>query len=138
MMNQEDLFKNIISHCKEYGFVFQSSEIYDGLSAVYDYGQMGAELKKNLRDFWWKSMVQMNQNQVKLETSGIGTSLEQKVVGFFHKEVFEEPNQFYVEFETNKETSLGLITSGGTLSNITALQLALSKALNELFWFRFH
>jgi glycyl-tRNA synthetase len=55
-----DLFKNLISHCKEYGFIFQSSEIYDGLSAVYDYGPYGAELKNNLREYWWKSMVHKN------------------------------------------------------------------------------
>jgi non-ribosomal peptide synthase protein (TIGR01720 family) len=78
-----------------------------------------------------QKMVQMNQNQVKVETSGIGTSLEQKVIAFFHKEIFEAPEGFYTQYETNKDTSLGLITSGGTLSNITALQLALSKALNQ-------
>ncbi len=50
----DDLFKNIVSHAKEYGFVFQSSEIYDGLSAVYDYGQLGSELKNNLKTYWWK------------------------------------------------------------------------------------
>ena len=59
-LSTEDHFKAIISHCKEYGFIFQSSEIYDGLSAVYDYGQQGAELKKNLREYWWKSMVQLH------------------------------------------------------------------------------
>ena len=59
-MNSEDLFKNIIGHSKEYGFIFQSSEIYDGLSAAYDYAQMGVELKKNIRDYWWKAMVQLN------------------------------------------------------------------------------
>jgi glycyl-tRNA synthetase len=64
MAKQEDLFKNVISHAKEYGYIFASSEIYDGLSAVYDYGQNGAELKKNIRDYWWKSMVQLNQNIV--------------------------------------------------------------------------
>jgi glycyl-tRNA synthetase len=58
----EDFFKSVISHCKEYGFIFQSSEIYDGLSAVYDYGQQGVELKKNLREYWWKAMVQLNEN----------------------------------------------------------------------------
>lgn len=58
----EEQFKNVISHAKEYGFVFPSSEIYDGLSAVYDYGQNGAELKKNLREYWWKSMVQLHEN----------------------------------------------------------------------------
>ncbi len=57
MAQPEDLFKNIISFSKEYGFIFQSSEIYDGLSAVYDYGQNGIELKKNLREFWWKAMT---------------------------------------------------------------------------------
>src|SRR5690606_39693410 len=58
----DDFFKNIISHAKEYGFVFPSSEIYDGLSAVYDYGQLGSELKNNLKTYWWKSMVQLNEN----------------------------------------------------------------------------
>src|SRR6188768_16173 len=65
----EDFFKNIISHSKEYGFIFQSSEIYDGLSAVYDYGQNGAELKKNIRDYWWKAMVQMNENIVGIDAA---------------------------------------------------------------------
>ncbi|MDB2631693.1 glycine--tRNA ligase, partial [Flavobacteriaceae bacterium] len=69
MNNQEDHFKNVISHAKEYGFVFQSSEIYDGLSAVYDYGQNGAELKKNIREYWWKAMVQMNTNIVGLDAA---------------------------------------------------------------------
>jgi glycyl-tRNA synthetase len=68
-MNQEDLFKKVISHAKEYGFVFPSSEIYDGLSAVYDYGQNGVELKKNICDYWWKSMVQMHENIVGLDAA---------------------------------------------------------------------
>src|SRR3954471_19041101 len=59
----------IISHCKEYGFIFQSSEIYDGLSAVYDYGQWGSELKKNIKDHWWKSMTQMHQNIVGIDAA---------------------------------------------------------------------
>lgn len=65
----EEHFKNVISHAKEYGFVFQSSEIYDGLAAVYDYGQNGVELKKNIRDYWWKSMVQMHENIVGIDAS---------------------------------------------------------------------
>lgn len=65
----DDFFKNVISHSKEYGFVFPSSEIYDGLSAVYDYGQMGAELKNNLKQYWWKSMVQLNENIVGIDSS---------------------------------------------------------------------
>ncbi len=69
MSKQDDLFKNVISHSKEYGFVFPSSEIYDGLGAVYDYGQNGVELKNNLRQYWWKSMVQMNENIVGLDSA---------------------------------------------------------------------
>jgi glycyl-tRNA synthetase len=65
----EDLFKNVISHAKEYGFVFPSSEIYDGLSAVYDYGQNGAELKNNIKTYWWKSMVQMHENIVGIDAA---------------------------------------------------------------------
>lgn len=67
--NNEELFKNVISHAKEYGFVFQSSEIYDGLSAVYDYGQNGAELKNNIKTYWWKSMVQMHENIVGIDSA---------------------------------------------------------------------
>ena len=62
-------FPDIISHCKEYGYIFPSSEIYDGLSAVYDYGQMGSQLKKNLRDEWWKSMTQLNDNIVGIDAA---------------------------------------------------------------------
>lgn len=64
-----DLFKNVVAHAKEYGFVFPSSEIYDGLGAVYDYGQNGVELKNNLRTYWWKAMVAMNENIVGLDTA---------------------------------------------------------------------
>ena len=69
MANNEDLFKKIISHSKEYGFIFPSSEIYDGMAAVYDYGQYGVELKNNIKQYWWKSMVQMNDNIVGIDTS---------------------------------------------------------------------
>ncbi|SEM40704.1 glycyl-tRNA synthetase [bacterium A37T11] len=65
----DDFFKNVISHAKEYGFVFPSSEIYDGLSAVYDYGQMGAELKNNIKTYWWKAMVQLHENIVGLDSA---------------------------------------------------------------------
>lgn len=67
--NNEELFKNVISHAKEYGFIFQSSEIYDGLSAVYDYGQLGAELKNNIKTYWWKAMVQMHENIVGIDAA---------------------------------------------------------------------
>ena len=62
-------FQDIIAHCKEYGYIFQSSEIYDGLSAVYDYGQNGSQLKKNIRDYWWKSMTQMHDNIVGIDAA---------------------------------------------------------------------
>ena len=67
--NNEEIFKNVISHAKEYGFIFQSSEIYDGLSAVYDYGQLGAELKNNIKTYWWKAMVQMHENIVGIDSA---------------------------------------------------------------------
>ena len=69
MATDSNRFQAIISHCKEYGFIFPSSEIYDGLSAVYDYGQWGSELKKNIRDYWWKSMTQMNENIVGIDAA---------------------------------------------------------------------
>ncbi|MGI4729311.1 MAG: glycine--tRNA ligase [Janthinobacterium lividum] len=67
--NNDELFKDVVSHAKEYGFVFQSSEIYDGLSAVYDYGQYGAELKNNIKTYWWKAMVQLNENIVGIDSA---------------------------------------------------------------------
>ena len=68
-MTQEELFKKLIGHCKEYGYIFQSSEIYDGLSAVYDYGQYGAELKNNIKKYWWDSMVLLNDNIVGIDAA---------------------------------------------------------------------
>ncbi len=68
-MTQEELFKKLIGHCKEYGFIFPSSEIYDGLSAVYDYGQYGAELKNNIKKYWWDSMVLLNDNIVGIDAA---------------------------------------------------------------------
>ncbi|ULQ51102.1 glycine--tRNA ligase [Flavihumibacter fluvii] len=69
MANDTNKFQAIISHCKEYGFIFPSSEIYDGLSAVYDYGQNGSELKKNIRDNWWKWMTQLHENIVGIDAA---------------------------------------------------------------------
>jgi len=69
MANDTNRFQAIISHCKEYGFIFPSSEIYDGLAAVYDYGQWGSELKKNIRDYWWKSMTQIHENIVGIDAA---------------------------------------------------------------------
>jgi len=67
--NDQHKFQAIISHAKEYGFVFQSSEIYDGLSAVYDYGPWGSELKKNLREAWWNEMTRMHDNIVGIDAA---------------------------------------------------------------------
>ena len=85
----DDLFKDIISHSKEYGFIFQSSEIYDGLSAVYDYGQNGCELKKNIRDYWWKSMVQMHENIVGIDAAIFMHPTTWKASG--HVDAFNDP-----------------------------------------------
>lgn len=68
-MGQEDIFKKLVAHCKEYGYVFQSSEIYDGLAAVYDYGQYGVELKNNIKKYWWDSMVLLHENVVGLDSA---------------------------------------------------------------------
>src|SRR5580765_820601 len=69
MATDSNKFQAIISHCKEYGFIFPSSEIYDGLQAVYDYGQWGSELKKNIKDYWWDSMTRMHENIVGIDAA---------------------------------------------------------------------
>ena len=69
MAQQEDSLKKIISHCKEYGFIFPSSEIYDGLAAVYDYGQNGVELKNNIKEYWWKFMTRLHENIVGIDAA---------------------------------------------------------------------
>ena len=88
-MNQEDFFKKITAHAKEYGFIFQSSEIYDGLSAVYDYGQNGVELKKNIREYWWKAMVQMHENIVGIDAAIFMHPTTWKASG--HVDAFNDP-----------------------------------------------
>ena len=82
-------FKKIISHAKEYGFIFPSSEIYDGLSAVYDYAQNGVALKKNIRDYWWKSMVQLHHNIVGIDASILMHPTTWKASG--HVDAFNDP-----------------------------------------------
>jgi len=89
MAKQEDDFKKVIAHAKEYGYVFQSSEIYDGLSAVYDYGQNGVELKNNIRQYWWKAMVQMNENIVGLDAAIFMHPTTWKASG--HIDAFNDP-----------------------------------------------
>ena len=89
MAKQEDVFRKVISHAKEYGYVVQSSEIYDGLSAVYDYTQNGAELKKNIREYWWKAMVQMNDNIVGIDAAIFMHPTTWKASG--HIDAFNDP-----------------------------------------------
>jgi len=88
-MTSEEKFKKVVSHAKEYGFVFQSSEIYDGLSAVYDYGQNGTELKNNIKDYWWKAMVQLNDNIVGIDSSILMHPTIWKASG--HVDAFNDP-----------------------------------------------
>ncbi len=89
MAQQEDVFKKIVSHCKEYGFVFPSSEIYDGLAAVYDYGQNGVELKNNIKQYWWQSMVLLHENIVGIDASIFMHPMVWKASG--HVDAFNDP-----------------------------------------------
>lgn len=89
MAEQKDLFRDIVSHCKEYGFIFPSSEIYDGLSAVYDYGEYGVELKKNIREYWWRSMVQLRDNVVGIDAAIFMHPETWKASG--HVDAFNDP-----------------------------------------------
>jgi glycyl-tRNA synthetase len=89
MAKQADQFKKVISHAKEYGFVFPSSEIYDGLSAVYDYAQNGVALKNNIREYWWKSMVQLHENIVGIDAAIFMHPTTWKASG--HVDAFNDP-----------------------------------------------
>ncbi len=89
MANQDDVFKKVIAHAKEYGYVFQSSELYDGLAAVYDYGSNGSELKKNIKDYWWASMVKMNENIVGIDSAIFMHPTIWKASG--HVDAFNDP-----------------------------------------------
>ncbi len=88
-MAQEDVFKKIVSHCKEYGFVFPSSDVYDGLGAVYDYGQNGVELKNNIKQYWWQSMVLLHENIVGLDSAIFMHPTIWKASG--HVDAFNDP-----------------------------------------------
>ena len=89
MANNEDQFKKVVSHAKEYGFVFPSSEIYDGLSAVYDYGPYGCLLKNNIKEYWWRAMVQMHENIVGLDAAIFMHPTTWKASG--HVDAFNDP-----------------------------------------------
>lgn len=89
MAQQDDHFKKLVAHCKEYGFIYPSSEIYEGLSAVYDYGPYGVLLKNNIKEYWWKSMVQMNENIVGLDAAIFMHPKTWKASG--HVDAFNDP-----------------------------------------------
>ena len=89
MAQQEDVFKKSVSHCKEYGFVFPSSDIYDGLGAVYDYGQNGVELKNNIKQYWWQSMVLLHENIVGIDSAIFMHPTIWKASG--HVDAFNDP-----------------------------------------------
>jgi glycyl-tRNA synthetase len=89
MEQREDKLKDVISHAKEYGYIFPSSEIYDGLAATYDYGQLGSELKNNIKAYWWKAMVQMHENIVGIDSSIFMHPTTWKASG--HVDAFNDP-----------------------------------------------
>jgi glycyl-tRNA synthetase len=89
MEQREDKLKDVISHAKEYGYIFPSSEIYDGLAATYDYGQLGSELKNNIKSYWWKAMVQMHENIVGIDSSIFMHPTTWKASG--HVDAFNDP-----------------------------------------------
>ncbi|GAB1448219.1 glycine--tRNA ligase [Bacteroidota bacterium] len=129
----EELFKKVVSHCKEYGFVFPSSEIYEGLGAVYDYGQNGVELKNNLRQYWWKSMVQLNENIVGLDAAIFMHPKVWKASG--HVDGFSDP---MIDNKDSKkryradqllEDKIDRYTKDGKTAKAEELQAALDKAM---------
>jgi glycyl-tRNA synthetase len=86
---QEELFKRVVSHSKEYGFIYPSSEVYDGLGGIYDYGPMGVELKNNIKAYWWRAMVQMHDNIVGIDSAIFMHPLIWKASG--HVDAFNDP-----------------------------------------------
>jgi len=133
MSNNEDIFKKVVSHAKEYGFVFPSSEIYDGLGAVYDYGQNGAELKNNLRTYWWKAMVQMHENIVGIDAAIFMHPKVWKASG--HIDGFSDP---MIDNKDSKkryradqllEDKIARYEKDGKTNKATELQQAMDKAL---------
>ncbi|MDA0677685.1 MAG: glycine--tRNA ligase [Bacteroidetes bacterium] len=89
MKPSDEHFKQVISHAKEYGFIFQSSEIYDGLSAVYDYGQLGVQLKNSIRQYWWQAMTRLNDSIVGIDAAILMHPTTWKASG--HVDAFNDP-----------------------------------------------
>jgi glycyl-tRNA synthetase len=135
MSQPDDLFKKVTAHAKEYGFVFQSSEIYDGLGAVYDYGQNGVEMKNNIKEYWWKSMVQMNENIVGIDSAIFMHPKVWKASG--HVDGFSDP---MIDNKDSKkryradqllEEQIEKYEKKGKSDKATELEAAMNKALND-------
>src|SRR6201991_5374711 len=135
MANDTNKFQAIISHCKEYGFIFPSSEIYDGLSAVYDYGQYGSEPKKNIKDHWWKSMTQLHENIVGIDSAIFMHPKIWKASG--HVDGFSDP---MIDNKDSKkryradqllEDKIDRYDKDGKTDKAEALQLEMDKALKN-------
>jgi glycyl-tRNA synthetase len=131
----EDLFKKVTAHAKEYGFIFQSSEIYDGLGAVYDYGQNGVELKNNIREYWWKSMVQLHENIVGIDAAIFMHPKVWKASG--HIDGFSDP---MIDNKDSKkryradqllEEQIEKYEKKGKVEKASELTLSMNKALND-------
>lgn len=136
MSNSEDLFKKIVSHCKEYGFIFQSSEIYEeGLAAVYDYGQMGVELKKNLQSYWWKAMTQLHDNVTGLDAAILMHPKTWKASG--HIDSFNDPlidnkdSKKRYRADVLLEDQIARYQKKGKDRNAEELRIALADCLNK-------
>ena len=135
-MAQEDIFKKLVAHCKEYGYVFQSSEIYDGLAAVYDYGQYGVELKNNIKKYWWDSMVLLHENVVGLDSAIFMHPTIWKASG--HVDAFNDPlidnKDSKKRFGEKFDETLYRQTNPQVLENIRKkeeLTARMAKALND-------
>ena len=109
-MAQEDVFKKLVSHCKEYGFVFPSSEIYDGLGAVYDYGQNGVELKNNIKQYWWQSMVLLHENIVGIDSAIFMQKINKEIAkaakkygDAFNEQEFRSTNPRVLEHQAKRD-----------------------------------
>ena len=135
MSQPDELFKKVTAHAKEYGFVFQSSEIYDGLGAVYDYGQNGVELKNNIKEYWWKSMVQMNENIVGIDSAIFMHPKVWKASG--HVDGFSDP---MIDNKDSKkryradqllEEQIEKYEKKGKTDRASELEAAMNQALND-------
>lgn len=125
-IQQDNRFQAIISHAKEYGFVFPSSEIYDGLSAVYDYGPYGSELKKNIRDYWWRSMTQMHDNIVGIDAAIFMHPTTWKASG--HVDNFSDP---MIDNKDSKKRYRVDHLIEGFVENLNYQALAIKKTIHE-------